>query len=241
MAKLNEIKNLMHRIGENVDNRTIFKELYNIDNEYPLQKLNEETLSRIINKHGTDGYIIVSANRSGQPNEINNKNTRNLIIDLKNSHYGYFPVYGGYHGTDGIVDSYEPSFIVFNHKKGSGELGDFSDLKLLAIQLCGKYNQDSVLIKEPNERPYYVNRNGDIVGKATSDDVDLNNPKNEYYTSLIKTNNLDYDNPDRLKRFSFPMEFECYMNPCADTLNELRRRKEGFGEIVYNFGNKEIF
>ena len=107
--------------------------------------------------------------------------------------------------------------------------------------MCRKYNQDSVLIKEPNERPCYVNRNGDIVGKATSDDVDLNNPKNEYYTSLIKTNNLDYDNPDRLKRFSFPMEFECYMNPCADTLNELRRRKEGFGEIVYNFGNKEIF
>ena len=41
MGQLNEIKNLMERIGETVDGRTIFKELYNIDNEYPLQKLNE--------------------------------------------------------------------------------------------------------------------------------------------------------------------------------------------------------
>ncbi len=241
MGHLNEIKNLMERIGEAVDGRTIFKELYNIDNEYPLQKLNEETLSRIINKHGNDGYVIVSANRTGQPNDVNNKNTKSLINDLKACDYGYFPVYGGYHGTDGIVDSYEPSFIIFNHLKKTGEIDDFSKLKLLAIQLCGKYNQDSVLIKDPDNPPYYVNRNGDIVGKATSDDVDLNNPDNEYYTSLIKTNNLDYNNPDRLKRFSFPMEFECYMNPCADTLNELRRRKEGFGEIVYKFGNREVF
>lgn len=241
MAQLNEIKNLMSRIGEHVMEKTIFNELYNINNTYSLQTLNEETLSRIINKHGKDGFIIVSANRSGLDNETNNKNTKNLINDLKISQYGYFPVYGGYHGTDGVVDSYEPSFIVFNHTKNNGELTDFSDLKLFAIQMCGKYNQDSVLIKEPNTRPYYINKDGEIVGKAISDDIDLNNPNNEYYTSMIKSNNLDYKNPERLKRFSYPIQFECYMNPCADTLNELRRRKEGYGEIVFNFGNKEIF
>ena len=241
MAQLNEIKNLIERTGGKARMKTPFNVLYGISNPDSMQKLNEETLSRIINKHGADGYIIVSANRSGLSGEENNRNTKSLINDLKNSKYGYFPVYGGYHGTDGVVDSYEPSFIVFNHQKVTGEQDDFSNLKLLAIQLCGKYNQDSVMVKEPNENPYYINRDGDIVGKAKTNDVDLNNPKNEFYTSMIKSNNLDYKNPERLKRFSFPIEFECYMNPCADTLNELRRRKEGFGEIVYNFGDKEIF
>lgn len=215
------------------------KEYYNIDNGNKLQKLNEETLSRIINKHSKDGFIIVSANRSDKSNEENNKNTKSLIADLKKSNYGYFPVYGGYRGTDNMIDTFEPSFIVFNHNK-YGEQCEFSDLKLLAIMLCGKYGQDSVMIKEPNSRPYYINREGDIVGKAVDDNVELNNPNNEYYTSLIKSKNLDYQNPNRLKRFSYNMEFECYANPNPNTLNELRRRGEGYGEIMLKFGKTDL-
>ena len=93
MGSLNEIKSLMSRIGEQVKEKTIFNELYDINNIYSLQKLNEETLSRIINKHGKDGFIIVSANRSGLDNETNNMNTKSLINDLKTSQYGYFPVF----------------------------------------------------------------------------------------------------------------------------------------------------
>ena len=39
------------------------------------------------------------------------KNTKSLIADIKKSGYSYFPVYGGYKGTDGMVDKYEPSFF----------------------------------------------------------------------------------------------------------------------------------
>jgi len=215
------------------------KEYYNIDNGNSLQPINEETLSRIINKHGKDGFVIVSANRSDKSNEENNKNYKNLINDLKKSKYSYLPVYGGYHGTDNVVDSYEPSFIVFNYNK-FGEMQDFNDLKLFAILLCARYGQDSVLIKAPNEKPYYINREGDIVGKAVDNNIDLNNPKNEFYTSLIKSNNLDYNNPNRLKRFSYNMEFECYVHPNPNTLNELRRRGEGYGEIMLKFGKTDL-
>ena len=62
MAQLNEIKNLIERTGGKVRMKTPFNVLYGISNPYSMQKLNEETLSRIINKHGADGYIIVSAN-----------------------------------------------------------------------------------------------------------------------------------------------------------------------------------
>ena len=215
------------------------KEYYNINNGNDLQPLNEITLNRIINKHGEDGYVIVSANRSDKSNEENNKNLKSIITDLKKSPYGYCPVYGGYHGTDGVVDSFEPSFIIFNHSK-TGDNMEFSDLKLFATILCRKYNQDSVLIKEPGERPYYSNADGEKVGIAVDDDVDINNPDNEYYTSLIKSNNLKTNEPEKLKRFSFNMQFECYANPNPATLNEMRRRREGYGEIILKFGERDL-
>lgn len=221
------------------DEPDFLKELYDIYNGGTLVKLDEETLSRIINKHGNNGFVILSANRGDKSGEENNKQTRNLISDLKQSQYSYYPVYGGYHGTDGVVDSYEPSFIVFNYNR-KGEQTDFSDLKLFAIRMCGKYNQDSVLIKAPDELPNYVNRVGDVVGHATDDSVATNDAKAEYYTSMIKTRNLDYQNPERLKRFTYPIQFECYSHPAPATINELRRRKEGYGEIVTSFNGKEI-
>ena len=222
------------------------KEYYNVDNGNNLQPLNEETLSRIINKHGKDGFVIVSANRTDKTAQQNNINNKAIIQDIKKSMFAYCPVYGGYHGKDGVIDSFEPSYIIFNYNK-YGELQNFSDLKLFAILLCDKYGQDSVLIKEPNKPPYYpnkppyyVNKEGDIIGKAVDNNIDVNNPKNEYYTSLIKSNNLDYNTPNRLKRFSYNINFECYGHPNPNTLNELRRRSEGFGEVILKFGDKNL-
>lgn len=228
---------IMHLMG--IERPNFLKEYYNVSNNGGLLKLNEETLSRIINKHGTNGFVILSANRSDKSNEENNKATKSLINDLKNSNYGYYPVYGGYHGTDGVVDEYEPSFIVFNYNR-NGEATDFSDLKLFALQMCGKYMQNSVLIKEPSNPPYYANAEGDIVGKANDNSVDTNNADAEYYTSLIKSKSLDYQNPDRLKRFTYPIQFECYCNPNPVTINELRQRKDGYGEIITSFRGKEL-
>lgn len=235
---MNQIERIKELMGiKHVD---YLKELYNINNGNGLRRIDEITLSRVVDKHGEDGFVILSANRSDKENEENNNNKRELIQDLKKSPYSYIPAYGGYHGTDGVVDDFEPSFIVFNHGRG-GEKMDFSDLKLFALRMCGKYGQDSVLIKEPGKPPYYANEDGDIVGSAKTKDVDLNDPKAEYYTSLIKSTNLDYKNPDRLKRFTYPIEFECYVHPSPNTLNELRRRKEGYGEIILEFNGKEIF
>lgn len=220
-----------------VKNRTDYlKEYYNVDNGMPLQRLDELTLNRVLKKHGADGYIVVSANRADEEPQVNNKNTKELASFLCQSNYSFAPVYGGYHGTDDMVDEFEPSFIIFNHDK-KGNLLDFTDLKLLAIKLCEKYRQDSVLIKEPDKAPYYINKEGDIVGNAVNDNPALNDPSREYYTSLIKSNNLDYNNPDRLKRFSYDMVFG---NPNPATINELRRRADGFGEVIFKFGKHDF-
>ena len=61
---------------------------------------------------------------------MRNKNAdESLKNDLKKSPFAYTPVYGGYHGTDDVVDSYEPSYIVYCHgKKYSADYEPFEKL-----------------------------------------------------------------------------------------------------------------
>ena len=141
------------------------------------------TLNRIINKHGDKGLVIISANRSDQPQEYNDEKTKELISDIQNSGFSYLPTYGGYRSPEGIEDNYEPSFVIFNYDTKGNE-ADFEELRNFAVYCCGKYDQDSVLIKEPGLPPIYVDRNGEKSNEKESDTIWKNDPKQEYFTSL---------------------------------------------------------
>lgn len=246
MEKLTEIIDLMSRLGEKVSLMHLYYGI-NSNGKEP-QALKEETLNRILDKHGKNGFVVLSANRTDgiTTRQENNENTRALIADIRaeKEHYSYLPVYGGYVGTDGVVDSYEPSFIVFNYNR-KGEPTDFENLKSFAISMCGKYNQNSVLIVPPNQEAFYINSNGVVVGKQNGNTI-LNDPTQQYFTSLVKTRNLDADNPDRLKRWTYDMEFfegkqwNLFANPDKCTLNEQRQR-ESLGEILLQLGTKRVF
>ena len=222
-------------IKENNDrhrSKMVMVEFYDIlSNTFEPQKLNEVTIDRVLNKHGNNGMVIISANRSDLDGQTNNKNTKELIKDIRQSGFSYFPVYGGYHDKNSeVVDNYEPSFVVVNYDK-NGNVGNIDDLKKFAIDMCGKYNQDSVLIKEPNKNHHYYDRNGKCLTNS-SNKVWKNDINQEFFTSLIKTNDLDKNNPDRSKRFTYDIQFkECYCNPNPCTINEKMRRKQS-GEIL---------
>ena len=189
---ISERKEQFRRLHEkaSTENEDVMNRYYNIPtNQNKPVRIDETTLDRILNKHGRNGLINISANRSDMPQEDNIVNTKSLISDLKNSGYSYLTTYGGYRGEDGVEDDYEPSFIVFN--KTNGEKRDFEELRQFAILLCGKYNQDSVLIKAPNVNPIYVDYNGQKVNKTESDIVWKNDPKQEYFTSLKSQNEVD--------------------------------------------------
>lgn len=96
-------------------------------------------LNRIIDKHGDNGLIIISGNRTSNTREQNELNANSLRKSIEDAGYSYLPVYGGYE-NDEYAD-YEPSFIVFNYSV-KGEPGDFSELKNYGIEWCGKYKQD---------------------------------------------------------------------------------------------------
>lgn len=214
----------------------VMEQFYGIlSNGHKPLPLSESSIDRILNKHGNEGMAIISANRSDVDNQTNNQKTKELISDLRVSGFSYIPVYGGYHGQDDVVDSYEPSFVVtcFNRE---GQKEDINKLFNFAIKMCKKYNQDSILFKEPNGTPNYYDRNGNKVNSSSSNEVIKNDPTQEYFTSLIKTKNLDKDNPERSKRFTYDIQFEgkkytFYTNPKPTTLNERIRRSKS-GEII---------
>ena len=172
--------------NEDVMNRFFF---FFFNHNKPV-RIDEVTLDRVLNKHGKDGMINISANRSDMPQERNDAKTRELIDDLKKSGYSYLPTYGGYRGKNGVEDDYEPSFVVFNYNV-DGEQRDFEQLKQFGLNLCGKYDQDSVLIKAPGQAPVYLNRNGEKVNSRESEKHWKNDPKQEYFTSFKSKEGVD--------------------------------------------------
>ena len=153
--------------------------------------VNEIGLNRLFNKHTENGYVMVSACRHdwSEDDEIENREINNIKTDelkdgIQKSGYQYIPVQGGFIEDDG-TEVVEKSFIIvnFRNKSGKGELaGDFSNLKDLAISLCGKYNQDSVLVVAPGAKPQYITRTGDV--DMEFNDVSIRNNAEKYFTRI---------------------------------------------------------
>ena len=229
-------------IEEKANNKdeNVLKRYYNIDcNEYRPVLLKETTLQRILDKHGDNGFVCVSANRRDESPEINDRNTRELIQDIKNTGYSYLPTYGGYRNKDtGLMDDFEPSFLIFNYNE-YGEKGVFEKLRNFALEMCGKYDQHSVMIKYPNAAPTWEDKNGNVVSNRSSEKYWKNNPEKECFTSLQSKEDIEnkeqYTNKRThktkypiSKRFTYDID-ELYVNPLPMNLLEEQRRK---GEIM---------
>ena len=182
-------------------------------NTFPLQPLNEMTVDRLLGKHYNNGFIIISASRGENDNQTNNQLSKQLLNDIKNSGFSFVPVFGGFienKGTENEKQVYETSYIVLNFDRNGNEK-DFNALKNLAINLCKKYNQDSVLVKAPNGAPQYITQNGNV-DMEFNGDVKINDLTQQYFSSFIKTQNID-KNQDNRKHTSF-------INPKPMTYNE---------------------
>ena len=236
-------------LGENV-----MKRFYGIDcNMYRPVLLKEVTLDRILKKHGANGFVCISANRSDYPQEVNDKNTQRLISDIKQSGFSYLPTYGGYRNNDtGVMDDFEPSFLVFNYNE-NGDGGNFEILRSFALQMCGKYEQHSVMIKYPNAAPTWEDKDGNRVSAHSTTAYWKNDPTKEYFTSLQSKEDIEDKERKYLskstgktnypisKRFTYDISdspvdssnneniLEFYVNPLPINLLEEQRRK---GEIM---------
>ena len=212
-------------------------------NKGDLVSLNEVNARSLIDRHTADGYIIVSPCRGGadfglDPNDprqrerladINRKRVKEFVGILKQTDFSYTPVYGGFienQGTPNEENVYVRSFVVYNHHK-DGSVGDFDELYQFALDMARKYNQDSVLIHEPNGKPKYVKQNGEV-DFGFDGDVAFNDLSQEFFTDLHKNTHKTMGDGSRPTRFSF---LESYINPAPQC----------YGERVSRARNGEIF
>lgn len=145
----------------------------------------DTSLYKLLTVHDDKGYIIISACRGDKSVAENNANTKQLQADINKEGWSYKLVRGGFienKGTDEEREVTEDSFVVFNFKKANKQ-SDMDALKDFALETCGKYNQDSVLIVEPGANPKYVTADGDVDFEL-SHSVSIEQNIGEYFTRL---------------------------------------------------------
>lgn len=172
-----------------------------------MENLLETTFKRLEKHFNTNECAFISACRSENSPEINNKLTNELANDLRKLGYGYIKVKGGYietlrDGTKKPVE--EKTFAIFNNNNESFEnfpSGYKTDFVRDMIALCRKYNQDSVLIKEKNQPGHYYNQSGETFenfNTITKDNIE------EYFTRLRNTKFkfIEADESDNKENYS---------------------------------------
>ena len=205
--------------ARNVDN--FLSECYSekTNNKGNLVSIDEADAKSLIERHTRDGYVIVSPCRGYadfglDPScpadrerlaHINNVRTKELVGILKSYIFSYTPLYGGFmenEGEESEYEVYERSFVVYNHHK-DGRAGDFVKLYDFALEMCDKFNQDSVLVKSPDGNPEYVTKEGNVVLRFDGE-VAFSDLSQEYFTNLHKNTHKSGDIPDgKPARFSF--------------------------------------
>ena len=259
---INEAKRILLNNGYIVNKHSIMERYYNIlSNEHEPILLEKLNMTAIWKRHGKYGFAMISANRSDMSVEYNEKKTRELISDLKASGFRYVPIYGGYKGDDNVVDSYEPSFMVFPYNIKEGELLNFEgeqnpeEMKEFVIDMCGKYKQNSILLVEPDGIPNYLDMNGNKINKSSTRNLTIDDALQTYFTSFKTPEENEKElnaklmrmykvykkeqqrNGEKIESFEeFKSEHigdvnECFCNPAPCTLNE-RMRRDLSGEIM---------
>lgn len=156
-------------------------------------------LIRFLGIHSKNGYAIVSACRNENSVEQNNAKTNELKEMLKKTKFSFKQVYGGFienKGTNNEKEVYEKSFIIYNFKQ-NGEKIKKDELLTLAMKICRKYGQDSILYSEKGDRPRYYTKTGQIDSSFSRKFV-FNDKEREFFTDMKKSSNN--------KRFTFNLE-----------------------------------
>lgn len=233
------MKKLVNCINEIIDGPVYTPYVYEYNK---LDRLDEANLHQLLDKHSKNGYIIISPCRNGKDfglditdpkdlkklQEINNKRVKEFIGIIKKSNWSYMPVYGGFienKGKENETVVYEKSFMIFNYDK-KGTPGDLNELFDFGVEMSQKFNQDSFLYYEPNKKPAYYTKTGELVfdvGNKTK----FNDFAEEYFTDLHKNTQNYKGDAGKATRFTFT---ECYVNPKPYCVNE-RLMRDKAGEI----------
>ena len=162
------------------NNRTWSYEKFLQNNKF----ITESNWSRL-NRHLNDNCFIISGCRGDKTEKENKKATETLANDIRNAGLGYIRILGGYIENKGEEDErevVEESFFVPMPKNYDKD--KFFDV---AIKLCKKYNQDSVLVSMPGYTDFgYYNKSGKFDFSPGETLTFTDSKVGEYFSTLLK-------------------------------------------------------
>ena len=203
-------------------------------------EINESNLNRIFDKYFKNGFIILSSYRGGDEKtpDQNKHDFDELKSIVRNSGFGYIPVYGGFienKGDSNETEVREPALLIPNQVVGSSKLyDDDSKLYKLSLELIKKYNQDSFLYKPAgsDNKSFYIDKTGNV--DMEFKDMSINDLIQQYFTNLSKHDSDKKDDKENdkmsktAKRFTFTENI--YINKSPNSLSESWSR---YGEYFY--------
>ena len=148
----------------------------------------EDSLNRLQEVHRKNGYAIVSACRNEFTKEENEKRTNQLKEILQKSSFSFKKVLGGFIETkeDGSKKEVkEKSFIIYNYDK-NGNVAEKDKLFKFALQICKKFNQNSILYSEKGDKPRYYTQQGKVDSSFSNAGFTFNDKKQQYFTDFSK-------------------------------------------------------
>ena len=136
-----------------------------------LENINNETKKKVIDNDSKNGYVIVSPccgyEQSGiEPcgegaklalSDFNMKRIAEVMTTCKENKFRYMPIFGRF--TQNNEEWYEAAFIIYPYWTND-KPHTFDELQTFAIGLAKRFNQGTILIKRPGEKPVYVTKEG---------------------------------------------------------------------------------
>lgn len=121
--------------------------------------ISEKTLKRLLCDHYNDGFVIISADRVSE-------DLRQKIVSKR---YAFLPVNFGYledgkHEYDydsDIENTFEKFFAVFPFDNKNKKTQSIADVITDCKKWCAEYSQDSIMVNDGENVPYYWERNSD--------------------------------------------------------------------------------
>ena len=186
-----------------------------------LLKLTEANLNRVSDGHEKDGYIILSAFRSDLTHDENNARTNELRDWLRDHHYSYIGVYGKYREKISNEFKLEKSFIVYPFDIVSKSTASWEIFEKDLSDIAKKYDQDSILICRPKEKPFYKGLKPGIRDEKCFSGTKLNDVTQDYFTALKKWSDISLNRKNHDWSQGSPQRFTFESFEDADEVPEL--------------------
>ena len=164
-----------------------------------LENINNETNKKVIDNDSKNGYVIVSPccgyEQSGiEPcgedsklalSDFNIKRIIEVMTTCRENKFRYMPIFGCF--TQNNENWYEAAFVIYPYWTNDIQ-HTFEELLTFSTGLAKGFNQETILVKRPGDKPVYVTKEGNTECEIGEERDAISDLAEHYFTDLHKHN-----------------------------------------------------